>query len=161
MTCSQVEALVAMVIQNFHDSLRDFLASGPSRREKHLEKFLKFFVSKVFGDLFVTWFNRENRMFCTIRVFFKTGFKNCVALFWQLGYGSIQSQAYIEGFRDSLAGQCPNHEKDLENFPNFWVFTVLATQFGNLFMSGSSNREVIQKFLWLPSRLTREWTFQS
>ena len=54
-----------------------------------------------------------------------------------------QLRAYIEGFRDSLAGQCPSHEKDLENFPKFWVFKVLATWFGSLFVSGSSSREVI------------------
>ena len=28
------------------------------------------------SDLFATHFSRENRVFCTIRVFFKTGFKN-------------------------------------------------------------------------------------
>ena len=42
-----------MVIQNFHDSLRDFLASGPSRREKHLEKFFKI-LSQGFWRLSLT-----------------------------------------------------------------------------------------------------------
>ena len=51
--------------------------------------------------------------------------------------------------------------KRLRNFSKFWVFKCLATRFGYLFASGSSSREVIHKFLWLPSRLTCEWTFQS
>ena len=46
-TCSRVEAPVARVYRSFHGSLRDFLAGGPSSREKHLEKFLKNFVSSV------------------------------------------------------------------------------------------------------------------
>ena len=31
------------VLKIFHGSLRDFLAGGPSSREKHLDKFFKFF----------------------------------------------------------------------------------------------------------------------
>ena len=72
-----------------------------------------------------------------------------------------QSRVYIEGFRDLLAGQCPSRKKDLENFPKFWIFTVLATWFGDLFASESSSREVIQKFSQLPLQLTRKWNFQS
>ena len=71
-----------------------------------------------------------------------------------------QSRAYTEVFRDSLAGQSPSRKKDLENFSKFWVFKVLATRFGNLFLSGSSNHEVIPKFSQLPSRLICGWRFQ-
>ena len=42
--------------------------------------------------------------------------KHYVALFWQLGHGSSQSRACLEGFHDSLAGQSPSYEKYLENF---------------------------------------------
>ena len=62
---------------------------------------------------------------CFWKVFyFCKNFKNSVALFWRLGYGSIQSRAYTEVFRDSLVGQRPSHEKDLENFSKIWVFNV-------------------------------------
>ena len=54
-----------------------------------------------------------------------------------------QSRAYTEVFRDSRAGQCPSHEKDLENFSKILGFQVLATRFGDLFANGSSSREVI------------------
>ena len=50
-TCSPVEAPVVRLYINFCGSLRDLLASGPSSHEKHLDKFFKNFVSKVFGDL--------------------------------------------------------------------------------------------------------------
>ena len=33
-----------------------------------------------------------------------------------------QSWAYIEGFCNSLADQCPSHEIDLEFWKKFWVF---------------------------------------
>ena len=56
-----------------------------------------------------------------------------------------QSRAYTEGFRDSLAGQSPSCEKDLEFFSKIWVFRFLATQFGDLFASGSSNSEGYSK----------------
>ena len=52
-----------------------------------------------------------------------------------------QSQAYIEDFRDSLVGQGPSHEKDLEIFSKIWVFRVLTTWFGDLLASESFNRE--------------------
>ena len=55
--------------------------------------------------------------------------------------GSSQSRVYIEGFRDSLAGQTPSREKDLEIFSKNWVFRFHMTQFGDLFVSGSSIRE--------------------
>ena len=50
-TCSLVEALVARLYRSFRSSLHNFLMGGPSSREKHLDKFFKIFVSKVFGDL--------------------------------------------------------------------------------------------------------------
>ena len=53
-----------------------------------------------------------------------------------------QLRAYTKGLCDSLAGQCPSREKDLENFPKFQVFNVLATHFGDLVASGSSSCEV-------------------
>ena len=61
-----------------------------------------------------------------------------------------RSQAYIEGFRDSLASQCPSREKDLEFFPKIWVFKFLATQFGDLFVSGSSSCEVYSESFTAP-----------
>ena len=72
-----------------------------------------------------------------------------------------QSWAYSVGFRNSLAGQSPSREKDLENFSKIFGFRFLATLFGNLFVSGSFSRELTQKFSWLPSWLPREWNFQS
>ena len=57
-----------------------------------------------------------------------------------LPHRSSQSQAYTKGFCDSLAGQGPSCEKDLENFSKIWVFRCLTTQFGDLCASGSSNR---------------------
>ena len=46
-----MEALVARLYKNFSGSLCDILVGGPFNREKHLEKFYKNLVSKVFGDL--------------------------------------------------------------------------------------------------------------
>ena len=40
-TCSQVKGLVARLLRDFRSSARDSLASRPSSREKHLEKFFK------------------------------------------------------------------------------------------------------------------------
>ena len=48
---SRVEAQVARLYRSFCSSLCDFLVGGPSSREKHLDKFFKIFVSKVFGNL--------------------------------------------------------------------------------------------------------------
>ena len=50
-TCLRVEAPVTRLYRNFHGSLRDLLTGEPSSREKHLDKFFKNFVSKVFGEL--------------------------------------------------------------------------------------------------------------
>ena len=61
-----------------------------------------------------------------------------------------QSRAYTECFRDSLAGQSPNRKKEIENFSKIWVFRFLATQFGNLFASGSSSHEVYLKSFVAP-----------
>ena len=61
-----------------------------------------------------------------------------------------QSRAYTEGFHDSLAGQGPSHKKDLEIFSKIWVFRCLATQFGDLCASGSSNREVYSECFAAP-----------
>ena len=52
-----------------------------------------------------------------------------------------QSRAYTKGFRDSLVGQSPSCEKNLEIFFETLAFRVLATRFGDLFTSGSSSRE--------------------
>ena len=59
------------LLRKCRGSLRDFLASGPSSREKHLDKFFKFFFMGVFGDLFATYFNCKNHVFCTLRTVFK------------------------------------------------------------------------------------------
>ena len=72
-----------------------------------------------------------------------------------------QSRAYIEGCHDSLAGQSPNHEKDLEFFFKNLGIRFLSTQFGDLFVSGSSGHEYTQKVSRLPSRLPCGWTSQS
>ena len=61
-----------------------------------------------------------------------------------------QSRAYTEGFHDSLAGQGPSHEKDLEIFSKIWVFRCLATQFGDLCANGSSNRKVYSECFAAP-----------
>ena len=61
-----------------------------------------------------------------------------------------QLQAYIEGICDSLAGQSPNREKDLEYFAKIWVFRYLATQFGDLFASGSFSRKSYSENLATP-----------
>ena len=61
-----------------------------------------------------------------------------------------QSQAYTKGFCNSLVSQSPSHEKDLEIFPKIWVFRFLVTQFGDLFMSGSSSREVYLESFMAP-----------
>ena len=61
-----------------------------------------------------------------------------------------QSRAYSDGFRNSLAGQCPSREKYLGNFPKIWVFRFLVTHFGYLFASGSFSRELTQKFSRFP-----------
>ena len=63
-------------------------------------------------------------------------------------------------FCDSLAGQCFSREKDLENFQNSGFLKVHATKFGDLFVSGSSSHEVIQKFSQLPSRLPHGCTLE-
>ena len=55
----------------------------------------------------------------------------------------LQSRAYTKGFCNSLVGQCPSCEKDLENFPKFWVFTVLATRFGDLFATWFSRKKCV------------------
>ena len=61
-----------------------------------------------------------------------------------------QSWACTEGFCDSLAGQSPSREKDLEIFSKIWVFRFLATQFGGLFASGSSSHEVYSESVVAP-----------
>ena len=53
----------------------------------------------------------------------------------------LQSRAYTEIFRGSLAGQCPSREKYLEYFPKFGFLMFLATQSGDLFVGGRSSRE--------------------
>ena len=62
----------------FRGSLRNFLKGGPPSHKKHLGKFFKIlsqgFLVTWFGDLFTTHFSRKNRVSCTMRVFFKTGF---------------------------------------------------------------------------------------
>ena len=65
-----------------------------------------------------------------------------------------QSRAHTEIFRCSLAGQCPSHEKYLEYFSKFGFLMFLATQSGNLFVSGRSSRERDQRFSQLTSRLS-------
>ena len=42
---------------------------------------------------------------------------------------------------DSLAGKCFSREKDLEYFSKIWNFMFFATQVGDLFAGGRSNRE--------------------
>ena len=64
-----------------------------------------------------------------------------------------QSRAHIEIFRDSLAGQCPNHEKYLEYFSKFEFLMFLVAQSGDLFIGGGSSHDVTQRFSQLTSRL--------
>ena len=58
MTCSRVEGSVTRELRDFRSSPHDSLASRTSSREKHLDKFFKFFVLSVLatgpGDLLVT-----------------------------------------------------------------------------------------------------------
>ena len=51
-----------------------------------------------------------------------------------------ESRAYTEGFRDSLASQCPSRKKDLNFFfcQNSGFLKVLATWFGDFITRGSS-----------------------
>ena len=53
---------------------------GPSSHKKHLDIFFKILsqrcLAACFGDLFATQSSCENRVFCIMRVFFRTGFKN-------------------------------------------------------------------------------------
>ena len=67
-----------------------------------------------------------------------------------------QLWACTEGFCDSLAGQSPSREKDLEIFSKIWVFRFLATQFGDLFASGSSSHEVYLESFVAPF-MTSSW----
>ena len=106
-----------------------------------------------FWKVFCFWKNIKN-------------FKNSVALFWRFDRGSIQSHALNReltqmGFTTLWWVNVLVAKNDLEIFSKFWVFKILVTMFGDLFASGSFSREFIQKFSRLPSRLTREWTFQS
>ena len=61
-----------------------------------------------------------------------------------------QSRAYTEGFRDSLAGQCPSRKKNLKISPKIWISRFLATLFGDLFASGSFSREVYSESFVAP-----------
>ena len=62
--------------KNFRGFLRDFPASGTFSCEKHWDKFFKNFISGVSWLVLVNCFNRENRVFCILRVIFKVVFKN-------------------------------------------------------------------------------------
>ena len=67
------------VLRDFRSLFHNSLTGRTSNREKHLENFSKIFLSVLAtgpGDLHATWFNRENRVFYTMRAFFWTGFKN-------------------------------------------------------------------------------------
>ena len=107
-------------------------------------------------------FNYFWKVFCFLQKYQKLQ-KQCslVLATWSqvIPVACSQSWAYSEVFHNLLAGQCSSCEKDLENFQNSGLLKVLATRFDNLFASGSSNCEVIQKFLRLPSRLPRRCTF--
>ena len=76
MTCLRVEAPVARLYRNFHGSLRNLLAGGPSSRKKHLANFSKILslrcLATCLGDLFAVQLSREKRMFCASRTVFKT-----------------------------------------------------------------------------------------
>ena len=71
--------------------------------------------------------------------------KTVFALFWRLSCGLVQSHAPVvsphKNFLNSLAGQCPSHEKYLEYFSKFEFLLFLAAQFGDLFVGGGSSRE--------------------
>ena len=72
-----------------------------------------------------------------------------------------QSQAYSEALGDSLVSQGPSREKHLENFQKSRCLAFLR-----LNLATSSRVEALvasftQNVWRLPSRLTREWTFQS
>ena len=72
--------------------------------------------------------------------------KNCATLFWWLilaGHASCETlvTSLLRSSRDSLVSLYPSREKYLKRFLIFWVFSIFATQFGDLVMSGSSNRD--------------------
>ena len=62
-------------LRDFRGLPRDSLAGRTSSREKHLDKFFKIFALSVLAtcpsDLLVTWFSRENCVFCAYRSVFK------------------------------------------------------------------------------------------
>ena len=82
--------------------------------------------------------------------------------FGDLPRGSSQSWAYLEGFRDFLVGQSPSLEKDLEKFQKKSGFLeFLRLMLVTYSWVEAPVARVTQKVSWLPTRLTREWNFQS
>ena len=72
-----------------------------------------------------------------------------------------QSWAYLEALTTLWRVSPPVAKNIYKFFQNFSIFGIFATQFGDLFVSGSSNCELTQKDSQHPSWLVREWTFQS
>ena len=68
-------------------------------------------------------------------------FKNYAALFWRLASWVKPVASLLRRFSRPSGKSNPSHEKDLELFSKIWVFRFLATQFGDLFVSGSSNHK--------------------
>ena len=67
-----------------------------------------------------------------------------------------QSQAHTLIFCGSLAGHCPSREKYLEYFSKFGFLMFLATQSGDLFVSGRSSHEGYTK-IFAASLMTYSW----
>ena len=81
-------------------------------------------------------------------------FKSCVALFWRLSHGLIQSHApVVSPHRDFswLTGESMSQlRKILGIFFKIWFFMFLAAQYSDLFAGGRSSREGYTDFCGLP-----------
>ena len=158
-----------LVCEGFCNSLA---GRGPSC-EKDLEKFSKIqvfrFLATQFGDLFASGSSNHKVYSKCFAAPFATfsGVELLVAKNTQTNFtnfclkvtGDFVWRLVCEGFCNSLAGQGPSCEKDLENFSKIQVFRFLATQFGDLFANGSSNHEVYSECFAAPfatfSRVTK------
>ena len=111
--------------------------------QSHVDQTQKRFLSVliVFGKCFVS------------KIF--KNFKNCATLFWQL---YLTGQASREPLVTSLCRSSwqlssrsrPQSWKRLRKLSKFWVFSIFATQFGDLFASGSSSRKSYSEWFVTP-----------
>ena len=82
-------------------------------------------------------------------------FKNCATLFWQLYLtGQASREPLVTSLCRSswqLSGRSrPQSRKRLRKLSKFWVFSIFATQFGDLFASGSSSRKSYSEWFVTP-----------